>query len=140
MRKPKTPWLLIVALFLCSCTATEPLSVIPYPQHAERKSGVFLSEDADGNPMNSRMLDSISLLPYNEMKTELSRYGITVSLEDSLEGVVSEEGYCLSVSKDSVRIQAISPAGAFYAMGTLSQLYENGGFPCVEITDLPRFK
>lgn len=140
MRKPKTPWLLIVALCLCSCTATEPLSVIPYPQHAERKSGVFLPEGANGNSMNARMLDSISLLPYNEMKTELSCYGITVSLEDSLAGVVSEEGYRLSVSKDGVRIRAISQTGAFYAMGTLSQLYEDGGFPCVEITDWPRFK
>ena len=72
------------------------------------------------------------------------------------------EGYSLSVSSSGVRIEAGSPAGAFYGMQTLLQLLpvgqegkagledragqggttgqvDNLAVPCVEIVDSPRF-
>jgi len=51
------------------------------------------------------------------------------------------EGYRLTVGKLSVRIEAASSTGAFYARQTLSQLTgEDGQIKCATITDYPRFE
>ena len=66
-------------------------------------------------------------------------------------GAFSREGYTLSVSSSTIRIDANSPAGVFYGVQTLLQLVpatnaEGGArfdagieIPCVDITDYPRF-
>ena len=53
---------------------------------------------------------------------------------------LAPEAYRLSVRTDGVTISCSDAAGEFYARKTLSQLRgKNGSYPCVEISDAPRF-
>lgn len=55
-------------------------------------------------------------------------------------GATNREGYTLSVTPSTVRIEAATAAGVFYGVQTLEQLVSPGGaIPCVDITDYPRF-
>ena len=58
----------------------------------------------------------------------------------SVDKTIPAEGYRLKVSKDGVSIASSGDAGRFYAEVTLRQLKDaDGGYPCVEIEDAPRF-
>lgn len=84
---------------------------------------------------NSNLLDFslvkvLSKLPFDPNGTPLS---ITLN---GTEG----EGYILDITPDEIRICADSPAGAFYAIQTLRQIFANGvEIPCVHIEDRPDF-
>lgn len=54
-------------------------------------------------------------------------------------GVETGEGYSLTVMPDTIRIDAESERGAFYAIQTLRQLFENHPIPCLTINDRPDF-
>lgn len=47
------------------------------------------------------------------------------------------EGYILDIKEDKIEIVADSPAGAFYGIQTLKQIFENGEVPCLHIEDKP---
>lgn len=47
------------------------------------------------------------------------------------------EGYILDISEDKIAISADSPAGAFYGIQTLKQIFENDTVPCLHIEDKP---
>ncbi len=49
------------------------------------------------------------------------------------------EGYTLDITADAVAIAADGPAGAFYAIQTLRQIFANGSVPCLHIEDKPDF-
>jgi len=49
------------------------------------------------------------------------------------------EGYQIWVRKDAIEVAADSPAGAFYAIQTLRQLFKNETVPCLHIADKPDF-
>lgn len=49
------------------------------------------------------------------------------------------EGYELWIDERSVRIEAASAAGAFYAVQTLRQIFASDEIPCVHIVDEPDF-
>ncbi len=49
------------------------------------------------------------------------------------------DGYELFVEQDRVRIVGQSPAGAFYGVQTLRQLFDAGTVPCLYIKDQPDF-
>ena len=49
------------------------------------------------------------------------------------------EGYCLDVAQDRIEIRAEGPAGAFYAIQTLRQLFTHEEVPCLHIEDRPDF-
>ncbi|MBR3990476.1 MAG: beta-N-acetylhexosaminidase, partial [Bacteroidales bacterium] len=51
-----------------------------------------------------------------------------------------EEGYTLEVTPRRIKAVASTEAGLFYARQTLSQLEQDGSFPCVRIEDYPRFR
>ena len=52
-------------------------------------------------------------------------------------GTDNSEGYSLSVSENKIHIKGESPAGVFYAIQTLRQLFESNKVPCLEIEDKP---
>lgn len=50
-----------------------------------------------------------------------------------------DEGYCLSVTEDGIKVFYSTEAGKFYADTTLTQLNEGGTLPVCEIEDRPRY-
>lgn len=64
---------------------------------------------------------------------------VILAVVDDVEGITSPEGYVLAVSPAGVNILALSPAGLFYGVQTLLQLYDGTLIPCGTITDEPRF-
>ena len=54
---------------------------------------------------------------------------------------LGHEGYRLSVASDGIEIRSAGAAGELYARQTLAQLKRAGGsYPCVEISDAPKFR
>lgn len=124
-----------VFAMLCSCggNGNVLLPVIPQPQQVEAGRGCFETE------LSPETIYAISVMPADSLRNSLIPYNIYVELEDSIDGVLSDEGYRLSVEPDAVSIEALSDAGVFYALQTLSFLCKDGKVPLVEIVDYPRF-
>ena len=76
---------------------------------------------------------------------------IVLSLDDILKGTLGDEGYTLEVTAGRIDLRAGGPAGLFYGIQTLRQLFPPDVYrnapaegvawtvPCVRITDYPRF-
>lgn len=107
-------------------------NLIPYPYDCREKQGYF---EISGDLVVKSDFD-------------LSVFGIKTGESDnfiiSQNHELDDEEYTLSVTENSVRIEAAENAGAYYALQTLRQLsrFELGGrkIPCVEIKDKPRFE
>ena len=115
-----------------------------------------LNKDGDKNA-NAVLLDKISFEPVPEEKLAIIPAPQKMSVtggECLLKGApkvekvasIPPEGYELSVTKDGVTIRCSDDAGAFYAKMTLAQIEtvdpktKQKSYPCVEITDAPKFK
>lgn len=75
----------------------------------------------------------------NLQKENQGSIQISFSIEDSIPGINSLEGYSLSVSPKGVMVEALDEAGLFYAVQTLKQMITDNKLQYVEITDQPRF-
>lgn len=107
------------------------LKLIPAVKKLEIRDG-FLKSNALScaqTDLDSRVQNAIKKLPCDENGAKL-----TVSV-----GTQAGEGYELNIDQDGVQIKAQSPAGAFYAIQTLRQIFENGQIPCLHIKDEPDF-
>ena len=108
------------------------MKLIPSPQKAEISDG-FLNKKSVKlitDVSDERLLCAINKLP-------LSADG--VALEIMIQGNETE-AYELTVEQDRILILAKSPAGAFYAIQTLRQLFNEKNVPCCYIEDEPDFK
>ena len=151
------------ALFLGSCLLHASVSVIPMPQKCVEKKGAFtltektviyLSTD------NEEMREAVAV--WNDLLTTAAGFCLEItSAPTKFSNAIScrlnpafaaEEGYWLSVTKSSIRIEAKTPKGIFYAFQTLRQLMSSAieqrnrvekdfvwRIPCVEIEDAPSF-
>ena len=54
-------------------------------------------------------------------------------------GETGEEGYTLTIEESKITIMAARPAGTFYAIQTLRQIFDNKEVPCLTIEDEPGF-
>lgn len=88
------------------------------------KSIHLISETID-----SRLIKGLKKLKLSEKGTPLS-----VSISG-----VSGEGYQLDITEQEIRISAEGPAGAFYAIQTLRQVFKEKQVPCLHIEDAPDF-
>jgi len=79
---------------------------------------------------DSRILKALKKLPCSESGTEL---------EIRIEGTDSE-CYALTIDERKIIIIASGEAGAFYAIQTLRQVFDNGKVPCLSIEDRPDFE
>lgn len=70
-------------------------------------------------------------------RLRISEEGTPLSFEFS---GVSGEGYELTVTENAIKVQAEGPAGAFYAIQTLRQIFMEEQVPCLHIKDKPDFK
>lgn len=108
------------------------LNIIPNVKTLEIKDG-FIEKAAiyyKDLAADKRVLLAIKALPYDELG---------VKFEICISGVCGE-GYELHIHKDSIKITAEGPAGAFYAVQTLRQIFTHKEIPCLYIKDEPDFK
>jgi hexosaminidase len=172
--KSKSPFRLVLFLMLSSllsfsCVRREPgpaeVKIIPKPQHLELREGTFRMDGKtsfyliDPNPALQRAAmifagyvnasSTFTLKP--EVRSDVT--GLTNIVVVRLSGdhnLYGDEGYSLVVGPQQITITAARPAGAFYGMQTLRQLFppelEDSTFratawqiPCVDIFDRPVF-
>lgn len=106
---------------LVACTpAKVQLNVVPLPNDMEIKTGFF---EVDSAQFANESMDKF----------------ITCRIDSAFNRDLGEEGYNLSVSSGTIRLNACTEKGAFYGKQTLKQLLSSRGIPCVEIKDAPRF-
>lgn len=98
--------------------------VFVYEGQLARKSVCYTGTD-----MDSRVLAAIQKLTCDPSGTPL---------EIAVTGT-SGESYVLDISSNSISIVAEGPAGAFYAVQTLRQLFQQETVPCLHIADKPDF-
>ncbi|WP_462267983.1 beta-N-acetylhexosaminidase [Mucilaginibacter sp.] len=163
----KTLALLCCCALLCATataqtTVINDINVVPVPVKATRMTGYFtlpksVTIDAPATPELAVAVTTLK----NRLTTAA---GSTVTLQHSLTSTISlllntaenaglgKEGYQLSVMPKRIVITANTPAGLFYGVQTLLQLFPPAieskskmatvawKAPCVQIVDYPRFE
>lgn len=159
---------IVITMLGCPVTllARHTLSVIPVPQVVEMQKGHFSFQKgftAIGNlkKEDARILgDYLRSLPYrfnddledrnadvavaSDEKclflTIVPSLPFTASLSGTSSGDSSKEAYSLTVTPKEIRIKALSGAGLFYGLQTLTQMISpKGEVPACTILDFPRF-
>jgi hexosaminidase len=139
------------------------VSIIPEPVSVVKNAGYFilpknvnvtLPANADSKETSNILKERLSV-PTGYAVTINSKTAasspIQLTLNKTADKTLGTEGYSLSVTAKSVAIKANQPAGLFYGVQTLLQLFpkeiesktlvKNIAWqaPCVSITDYPRF-
>jgi len=152
----KTKTLFMSAVSLCAvCAATVSVfagevNIIPLPQKISVKSGSFSRQGKPGVAFDSKApgAKEAAALFCDAFGGELAAdAGKAPVVFAAATGKIEREGYNLSVTPESVRVEAGDPAGFFYAVQTLRQLSPDAcatgklgdAFPAVEISDSPRY-
>ena len=107
------------------------LKLIPAVKNMQIYSN-FLSNRSvcyDAATLDSRLAAALQRLPFDPQGAKLD---IRVT-------GTSGESYTLSVKENAITILAPGPAGAFYAIQTLRQLFTHDRIPCLTIQDAPDF-
>ncbi len=147
MRRISVLALVALCLSLGGCAHREQsLSVIPIPQHVELQRGAFVpnsstqlwveAPDGDRQLLLGILCASPMPLVVADVKPETNV--VVLRVVDSLTDVDSAEGYVLTVDKNGVLIEALSPVGLFYGVQTLVQMYADNKVPKGRIVDAPR--
>jgi len=155
--------ILAVALFSCKNETPMSVSIIPQPNQLEVFPGKMeinqntriLFDENDGSKQVAEYLaSSLASLGFNlEMAvfTEKESGGNAILFQiNSIKNDLGDEGYQLSVNPHSAKVTANTPAGLFYGVQSLLQLFPVQLFekekqlakfeiPILEITDQPRF-
>ena len=107
------------------------LKIIPSVKEKKILNGFLNSNSVFYDDLNcdDRVLKALKLLPFDKNGAKL-----TVEISGD-----SGEAYEISVRENDIGIKAEGPAGAFYAVQTLRQLFKNGKIPCIDIKDAPDF-
>ncbi len=155
-------FLLLLMQTVKSQSSSQEISLIPTPVSMVHKEGYFLltektlistpgADEATAH-IASQLASRINRAAgfRNAMSSSASASGIRLMISSSEESL-GNEGYRLSVNPQAITIVAKKPAGLFYGMQTLLQLFPkeiesktpvnhlSWKVPCVEITDYPRF-
>lgn len=135
---------------------------IPQPVSVTEKTGSFTLKNNFSVSVAGKNDEAIRVA--KQLTASLAATGYSGSIKENSTGgnlqlvllsapdnAIGNEGYKLSVTPSSVKISANKPAGLFYGMQTLLQLFPkeiesktkvtgvNWTIPCTEITDQPRF-
>jgi hexosaminidase len=134
--------------------------IIPAPEQMQLRQGCFTISQAtkiiippEGDEILSigRLLaEAIHAATDCDIQLELNSASnaqvanIRLTLDPSKTVLLGDEGYELTVTPNSIALEAVQPAGLFYGVQTIRQLlpFEGEGgrvIPCVEIVDKPRF-
>lgn len=138
------------------------ISIIPEPVKLVRNTGSYhlphqVTVKADNNPALRAAVDFLKTRLSVPTGSEVAIYpnaksaNIYLQLNKKIDTAIHKEGYKLLVTPDRVQINANDPAGLFYGVQTLVQLFPKEiesstlvkgvkwEIPCVDITDYPRF-
>ena len=161
----KKPLVLLCSFLICIISFSQgkkEITIIPEPVNIVENTGEFLlpqdiSIDAGTQPelkQTIAFLQERLAVPtgyHVSMSNDASNATIHLILNKTADNEIGNEGYRLSVTPKSITIKANQPAGLFYGMQTLVQLFPKEiegkelmkdvtwSAPCVEITDYPRF-
>ena len=161
----KLSGLLLLSFFsvnVFSQTTDQPIAIIPQPVSLVKNSGSFslpatvivqAGNDPDLMPVTSYLKKKLAI-PTGKMiaiKNMAPNASIILKINANENKIIGNEGYQLSVSQKNIVITANKPAGLFYGVQTLMQLFPkeidsktlvknvSWKIPCVQITDYPRF-
>lgn len=160
----KIVYFLFFLLLSCSVfaqTDTPKIAIIPQPVYLKQGLGYFkLPENISVHTNNSAELQSIIAILGQRItpatgyqlssKKGSGQASINLTINDSYESKLGNEGYHLNVTVSGVNISANKPAGLFYGVQTLIQLlpkeieskqlleHVNWQIPVLEITDYPK--
>jgi len=134
----------------------EPVKIVTNAGHFTLPRNIIIQ-----SPANPEMKEVIAFLkdrlstptgiPVTVKNTSAATSTIKLLLSKKADTVIGKEGYHLSVTPKNITIQANEPAGLFYGVQTLVQLFPKEiesavpvknikwNAPCVSITDYPRF-
>ena len=107
------------------------LELIPAVKHLTTYSN-FLTKRAircETTELDPRLRKALEKLPWDEDGVRLT---ICVTGD-------AGEGYTLCIREQEISIRSQGPAGAFYAIQTLRQLFRQEAIPCLDIEDQPDF-
>ncbi len=159
-----------ISLFVCClgvyftafCNIDSSIAIIPQPVKLEKKTGSFMLphtvtiQTVETTELKQTVVDlqkrlsvptGYKVLISGNMPTAV----IQLMLNKPNDGVLGDEGYTLSVTSKQIIIKANKPAGVFYGVQTLMQLFPAAiedsvkadvtewKIPCLEITDYPKF-
>ncbi len=155
----------IISIFISSIIFSQTnsqIAIIPQPVKVEQKTGYFtLPKNITIQTVETTDLKQ-TLVHLQKKLSTATGYKVAVSgnapaavikleLNKTENQTLGNEGYTLSVTPKNIIIKANKPAGIFYGVQTLMQLFpaeiedsvlvKNIAWkaPCVEITDYPRF-
>ncbi|WP_353480598.1 family 20 glycosylhydrolase [Haliscomenobacter sp.] len=143
---------LLLILFSWGYILAQSLPIIPLPQQITAKSGQFVVS-SQTNIRFDLGNENVGLAAsyFNQWLNSYAGYSLafgkaeknTIILELS-PNVQLAEGYSLQITPDQIKIQAWQPAGLFYGIQSLIQLFPvratgQSSLPCVDIQDQPAF-
>lgn len=116
----------------------EPKIVIPQPGEFKIQSSTVLQVDGGLEKVASQVEVYFGTKQKIQRGTAKKNV-IRLRLDKKLK--LGDEGYQLNIDPESVEVVASKPAGAFYGVQSLRQLFQNDrfAFPSVIIEDQPRF-
>lgn len=121
------------------------VSIIPSPQHIQRRQGAIqLSAPIPFNDATGMLKDTFPgglFRPASPAEDTL----LVMEVDLDMKNQFGNEGYQLSISSERILITAAEGAGIFYGLQTLRQLLPAKlegeiHLPCLEISDQPRFE
>jgi len=151
---------LIIFFVQRSSAQTSEIAVIPEPVQLVKKTGSFLlparivvsASKAEGmQPVLSFLQRKLKVTGASVDVSGKTTPTLLLSLNSKRDEQIGKEGYRLSVTPKNIVVKANGPAGLFYGLQTLFQLFPKEiestvpvknvkwTAPCVEITDYPRF-
>src|SRR5438034_9317276 len=164
MKKMLAVLLLIGSTFFVFAQTNQSVSIIPLPVSVATKTGSFtvtskttieLSSTGTDASRVARFLSQAIATPAGfkvpVTNKRVSGNVIRLSILNTPDKTLGDEGYKLSVTQNAVNLSANKPAGLFYGVQTILQLLPreiesktamkniSWAIPAVEITDYPRF-
>ena len=132
--------------------ATQLVPVFPTPTSYQAKEGSFVLSANTSLKADPSFLNELDILK-NELENHTSiKFNASQSAYNLIElkedKSIADEGYTLSISKNSIVISASQTRGAFYAIQSLKSILPVDSwksklatvdFPCMEVKDQPRF-
>ena len=161
MRPITTALLALFVLTACGRQSADvrPLAIIPQPLHVEQYEGAFTLTDRCLIVADTADADLVRIADFlNERLRTAAGFGLAVTAESDAPAIrfvqtpgMEPEAYLLQSGPKGVRIEYTDPAGAFYGLQTLLQMFPAGIYadsrqrgtdwsvPYARIEDAPRF-